>query len=227
MITTTGIPMTEARPLLALAAFFSPSLPTGGFAYSAGMETAVAAGAVADAADLRAWLETLLAHGALRNDAILFAASWRAARDRDALHEIAELAGALCGSLERHGEAVNQGRAFRDAVRHWLPDAGLPDGETPLAVMAGAACALAGISLETALPVFIQSQLSNQLQAAIRLSVAGQQGATALLAALAGAVERLAAFAASSTLDDLGGAALLAEIAVLNHETLGTRLFLS
>lgn len=223
----TGTRMNETRPLLALAAFFSPSLPTGGFAYSSGLETAAATGEVANAVDLRSWLETQLSRGWLRNDAILFAAAWRSARDPHSLIEVAELAVALCGSMERHGEAVNQGSAFRDAVRHWLADAALPDGEIPLAVIAGAACALVGITLETALPVFVQSQVSNQLQAAIRLSLTGQQGATSLLAGLSGQVDRLAGLAATSTLDDLGSAAVLAEIAVLNHETLGTRLFLS
>jgi urease accessory protein len=219
--------MTDARPLLALAAFFSPSFPTGAFAYSSGLETAAATGAAADTQTMREWLETQLSHGAFRNDAILFAAAWRTAADGTRLAEIGELAAALCGSLERHGEAMNQGRAFLAAAGAWLAKAALPKGDLPIAVAAGACCAGAGIALEAALPVFIQGQVSNQLQAAIRLSLTGQNGAAGLLADLSGAVEGLALFAASSSLDDLGSAALLAEIAVLNHETLGTRLFLS
>jgi hypothetical protein len=48
--------MTDARPMLALAAFFSPSFPTGGFAYSGGLETAVAQSGVATTEALEQWL---------------------------------------------------------------------------------------------------------------------------------------------------------------------------
>jgi urease accessory protein len=222
-----GIRMSEARALLALAAFFSPSFPTGGFAYSSGLETAVAEGSVRTTEDLRCWLEVQLAHGALRNDAILLSAAWCAAGDPDELAGIADLAEALCSCRERHEEAMSQGRAFGEAAKAWLGDAAARPSHMPLAVAAGAACAAAGIPLQAALPVFIQGQASNQLQAAIRLSVTGQQGASALLAGLAPEIERLAAFAAGASPDNLGNAALLADIASMNHETLGTRLFLS
>jgi urease accessory protein len=227
IIIMTGIRMGDVTALLALAAFFSPSFPTGGFAYSSALETAVTQGSVKHAGDLRDWLDVQLAHGALRNDAILFAAAWRAAGDIAALRSVGELAEALCGSRERHDEAMNQGRAFREAVRHWLDEPAMPVPDLPLAVIAGAACAIKEIPLAEALPVFVQAQVSNLLQAAIRLSITGQQGATALLAELAPAIAALAFEAVGSTLDDLGSAALLADIAAINHETLGTRLFLS
>lgn len=210
-----------------MAAFFSPSFPTGGFAYSSGLETAVAEGSVKDTDGLRDWLEVQLAHGALRNDAIIFAAGHANADDHGRLQATAELAEALCASRERHGEAMNQGRAFKQATGHWLGADRLPQEDMPFAVVAGAACAKMGIALEEGLPVFVQAQVSNQLQAAIRLSVTGQLGASALLAALAPDIARLAGEAAGSTLDGLGNAALLADIAAMNHETLGTRLFLS
>ena len=80
---------------------------------------------------------------------------------------------------------------------------------------------------ETALAAYLHAWVSNQLQAAIRLSVTGQQGAARILAALEAEIAGAARRAATSTLDDLGTIAFAAEIASLNHETLQPRLFLS
>jgi urease accessory protein len=227
-IRPTGIRMSDTRALMALAAFFSPSFPTGGFAYSAGLETAVAQEAVRNAGGLRAWLETSLRHGAMRTDAILFREAMGCAGDAAATNELASLAQALCGSAERLAETTDQGAAFAKAAAPWLGDfLATPPTPTPYPVVAGRACALAKIDVADALALFVQSMVSNQLQAAIRLSLTGQLGAAALLAELGSLIAALATEAEISTLDDLGSAALLADIAMLNHETLSTRLFLT
>jgi urease accessory protein len=220
---TTGIPMSEMRPLMALAAFFSPSFPTGGFAYSAGLETAVAQGTLRGGDDLRGWLETALRHGYMRTDAILFGEAMRRC-NAAAIAELAQLAQALCGSAERHAETMDQGAAFAKAASPWLGET-LP--AAPYPVVAGLACALARIEAGDALALFAQSMVSNQLQAAIRLSLTGQLGAAALLAELGPLIAGLAQHAQHAGLDDLGSGGLLGEIAMLNHETLSTRLFLS
>ena len=46
----------ESRALLRLMAWLSPGFPTGAYAYSHGLEWAVAAGDVADPETLLAWL---------------------------------------------------------------------------------------------------------------------------------------------------------------------------
>jgi urease accessory protein len=218
--------MTDAHPMLALAAFFSPSFPTGGFAYSGGLETAVARSGVATTEALETWLRTLIANGAIHNDGVLFAEAWRRASTGGDISALAELATALCASMERQAETTNQGAAFLRASRPWTGEA-LECGELPYPVAAGLACAHAGVGLAPGLQFFLQSLVSNQLQAAIRLSVTGQDGAGRLLAGLAPAVAAEAAAAADSTLADLGTGAFLADIASLAHETLETRLFLS
>lgn len=77
------------------------------------------------------------------------------------------------------------------------------------------------------LTLALQTLLSNQLQAAIRLSLIGQTGAARLLAALEPVVLATAARAETSKLDDLGGSAFLADIMSARHETLEPRIFLS
>ncbi len=103
----------------------------------------------------------------------------------------------------------------------------MPPRGAPLCVAVGTACGLQAIALEDGLAAFLHAFVANQLQAAIRLSVTGQRGAAKLLAELEPAIEQTAARAASSTLDDLGSATILADIAAMNHETLEPRLFLS
>jgi len=65
------------------------------------------------------------------------------------------------------------------------------------------------------------------IQAAIRLSVIGQADAVAVLGSLQGRVLEIARRAAASSLDDLGSATMIAEAAVMRHETQYSRLFRS
>ena len=223
-----GIPrMTDQSSLLRLMSWLSPVFPTGGFAYSAGLEQAVADNLVCDEAALKGWLSALLAHGSVWNDAVLLAAAHAGSADPSSLMLVSDLAEALAGSAERHGETMRQGQSFLEAARHWFPEDAFAQRPMPLVVAIGAATGLSGINRETALAAFLHAFLSNQLQAAIRLSVTGQQGAARILAALEPGIAAMAARAARSTLDDLGSFAHGAEIASLTHETLQPRLFLS
>ena len=64
--------------LARLMTWLSPAFPVGAFSYSHGLEWAVEAGTVRDAATLGDWIEDVLRHGAGRTDAILLAEAWRA-----------------------------------------------------------------------------------------------------------------------------------------------------
>jgi urease accessory protein len=83
------------------------------------------------------------------------------------------------------------------------------------------------LSLRDTLDAFLHGFAVNQLQAAIRLSLIGQSGAARILAALATMISDAAGRASTSSLDDLGQAGILADIAAMQHETLETRLFRS
>lgn len=214
--------------LIRLMNWLSPVFPTGGFAYSGGLEQAVRDGLVSDEETLRQWLVMLIGHGTIRNDLILMARAFRDRREGASVDDVARVALALCGSAQRRMETVSQGAAFAQAVRNW-PDTHaieLP-ADAPLPVVAGAACQAGGIALDDALAGFAQAFVSNQLQAAIRLSVTGQTGAARLLAGLEPVIAKAAAQAREARLDDLGSAAFLAEVASLRHETLDGRLFRS
>lgn len=219
--------MSATTNLLRLMSWLSPVFPTGGYAYSGGLEQMVHEGAVCDAQSLNDRLTALLKDGPLWNDAVLFAAAFRSSADGETIEELAELARAMAGSLERHREAVDQGSAFLEAAANWFDAGALPASSTPLCVTVGAACGLQSLPAEEALAAFLHAWVSNQLQAAIRLSVVGQSGAARLLSELEPLIAETAARAAASTLADLGSCTILADIASMNHETLEPRIFLS
>lgn len=239
-ITTTGTATSMAEAgagtdmNLPLLIWFSPAFPVGAFAYSHGLEWAVEAGDVRDAATLQDWLSALLQHGGARNDAIVFGNAWRAAShsDRVALAAINALALALAGSRERLLETTSQGNAFVTAARAAWPcaelDAGvLPAGDIACPVAAACACAGHGIALRPALQAFTLGFVSSLVSAAVRLGPIGQTDGQRVLAALLPQVCALAAEAEDATLDDVGGCAFIADIAAMRHETQYSRLFRS
>ncbi|EJT04612.1 urease accessory protein UreF [Rhizobium sp. CCGE 510] len=218
----------ELHALLRLTAWLSPAFPIGSFAYSGGLERAVADGLVTDAASLAAWIGTLIGHGSVWNDAVLLAESHRCQDEPARLAEIASLAAALAGSRERHQETMLLGEAFLAAARAW-PDGvfdRLPDKVAyPIAV--GAVTGAHGIGPEKALAAFLHAYVSQAVSSGIRLGVAGQKDGVAVIAGLEERIAEVARRAAASSLDDLGSATMQADIASLRHETQATRLFRS
>jgi urease accessory protein len=227
IMTSTIITTTDSTSaLLRLMAWLSPAFPVGSFSYSLGLERAVHDGQVSDAATLKDWLDAVLRYGSGWNDAVLLAASWREATEERLPSEVAELAEALAGSSERHRETMLQGAAFLSAARAWphsLVEQLPVDCAYPVSV--GAVAGAHGVALQATLAAFLQAFISNQLQAAIRLSVIGQNDAVRLIASFEPEVTEIAEKAAHSTLDDLGSATFVAEIASMKHETQYSRLF--
>src|SRR5258708_22848163 len=68
-----GMKQGEAAALYRLMTWLSPAFPVGAFSYSSGIEWAVEAGDIVDAASLRDWLASMLAGGAgVLGSAVLF-----------------------------------------------------------------------------------------------------------------------------------------------------------
>ena len=220
---------------LPLLLWLSPAFPIGAFAYSHGLEWAVEAGDIHDAASLGAWLRDLAVFGAPRNDAILFACAFRAARDADwqALAEVNDLAVALAGSAERRLESSGQGAAFLAAMRSAWDCAGLArlparEGD-PVAYCCAVALAAAGhgLDLGASCEAFVASLFANLISAAVRLGAIGQTDGQRAMAALLPELRALARMANGASLGDLGGCAFRSDIAAMKHETQYSRLFRS
>jgi urease accessory protein len=215
----------------ALFAWFSPAFPTGGFAYSHGLETAVAEGRIISESALAAWLEDILEYGAGWSDAVLLSLAHQcaAASDDEALIRAADLAAALAISRERSAETMGQGEAFILSVRAGWPDvipAALPD-RVAHPVAAGAAGGGIGAEPSTVIIAYLTAFAANLIAAGVRLSLCGQSGGVRILSRLGPLIADLATRAQGAGEDDLGGCALAADIGGMRHETLYTRLFLT
>ncbi len=220
--------MTETAALQKLLTWLSPAFPVGAFAWSAGLETAIASGTVHDRATTQAWIEGVLHHGSLRTDAILLAHAHRAADDPAALRDLADLCLALTPARERHEETTITGSAFAAAAKAWPTPvlANLPD-PCPYPIAVGAIAAGHAIALDAALLAWLTSAIHSQVSVAVRLVPIGQSDGLAIMAALEPAVASMAALCQHAALDDIGGVAYAADIAQMAHETLTTRIFRS
>ncbi|WP_244641582.1 urease accessory protein UreF [Tianweitania populi] len=235
MITATIMPipstittMTDGLALQRLLIWASPAFPVGTFAYSGGLETAIAEGAVRDAEAMRDWLEGNLQSGAGRNDAILAALACRAHDDAARLSDLADLCLALTPARQRHEELLVTGHAFIQAAKAWsdpvherLPAA------CPYPIAFGAIAGAASINAVNAALAFLTAYAQAQVSVAVRLIPIGQTSGLAILAALEPLIADLAKTLADADENDLGAIAYATDIAAMNHETLTTRIFRS
>jgi urease accessory protein len=230
-----GMTEREAAALYRLMTWLSPAFPVGGFSYSSGIEWAVEAGDIADAASLRDWLGAMLADGSGFCDGVFLAQAHRAveAGDDAALRDVAELAAAFVSSRERQLETSAQGRAFMEIARAAWSCAALERtvaqcaGTIVYPVAVGLVGAAHHIPLPQTLHGYLHALLSNWISAASRLIPLGQTDSQRVLAALEPVVAATAKRALAATLDDLGSATFRADLASLRHETQYTRLFRS
>jgi urease accessory protein len=225
----------DEAALFRLMTWLSPAYPVGAFSYSSGIEWAVEAGDITDAASFLAWLAAMVTEGSGWSDSVFFSAAHRAltAADDGALIETAELAAALASNRERYLETTTLGGAFIEVTRVAWPCEALNRlqaawrGPVAYPVAVGAACAGHGIPLRPALNAFATALVSNWISAGLRLIPLGHTDGQRLLNALAPIVAAVARQAAGARLEDVGSTAFRADIAGAKHETQYTRLFRS
>jgi urease accessory protein len=203
--------------LLTLIQWLSPAFPTGGFAYSHGLE-AVMAGGERSAPGIGRWVEGVLRHGSGQADAVLLACTLRG-EEAGALDALAR---ALAGTKERLAETLDQGAAFartvaaltgRDAVPRCLPVA-VGEGARPLA-----------LPPVEVIAVYLHAFAANLVACATRFAPLGQTEGQALLAGLHPLIGEIAAWAAGAGVEEIGTAALAAELAAMQHEAMDVRIF--
>lgn len=223
--------MSDLAANLRLLAWLSPAFPTGGFAYSHGLEWAVDSGDITDEPTLFAWIAALLRHGSGRTDQILLRHAHRAQGDLETLAKLAELALATTPSRERRAESIGQGNAFAAATRPWnatlLQDLAARIGDIPYPIAVGALSGIAGITEDFAASGFLQAFAANLISAAVRLVPLGQTTGLSVLARLEPVLLETSTETRTATLDDLGSACFRADIASMRHETQYSRMFRS
>ena len=214
--TATGILMADTG-LLTLTQWLSPAFPVGSFAFSHGLEQAIADGDVVDAAGLQAWLTDVLTLGAGRADAILLCAALRGEDEGD----LSALAEALAPSRERWQETRDQGAAFAAAVTA----TGQPVDPMPFPVAVGVAARALTLEPAQVAQLYLHAFASNLVSAAVRFVPLGQSEGQGVLSALHSVIAEVAEDATSSTTDDITSAVPRADLAAMRHETLEVRIF--
>jgi len=224
--------------LLRLQSWLSPAFPAGSYSYSHGLEWAVEARDICDRRSLVDWLEADLRYGSGRNEAIFFKEAWLHAtkNDQEGLVEISELAAAFRGTSEFALESSQPAAACLAIFKKVWPDRTLdPLAEIlrerqislAVAVVLGVRLADEGVPFSVALPAFLQSYIANLITAGVRLIPLGQTDGQLAVAELEHVIEAASGQAAASTIDDLGSAAFMVDLASMSHETQYTRLFRS
>jgi urease accessory protein len=230
-----GMTDDEAATLYRLMTWLSPAFPVGAFSYSSGIEWAVEAGDITDAASLRDWLAAMLGEGSGFCDAVFLAQAHRvaSAQDEAGLREIAELAAAFVPSRERQLETSTQGRAFIEIARSAWAGAGLDrmisacGGPVVYPIAVGLVSAAHAIPVAPTMHAFLHAVVSNWISAGSRLVPLGQTDSQRVLAQLEQEVAATVKRALAAQFDDLGSATFRADLASLRHETQYTRLFRS
>jgi urease accessory protein len=213
---------------LRLLQLASPSLPVGAYSYSQGLEAAVEAGVVTDAATAEAWIGDVLELSVASMEApvlLRLIAAWRAG-DLEAVRHWNEEFLASRETAELRAETLQMGFSLANLLR----DLGVGDmameGPAYPAVYAHAIARWDVDPLE-ALSAYLFSWLENQVLAALKCAPLGQTGGQRMLLALAdripAAVERAATLGDADLCNFAPGLA----IASARHETQYSRLFRS
>ena len=199
--------------LLRLVQWLSPAFPLSGYAYSHGLEAAMAKGRVRDAGGVEGWVRTVLRHGTGRLDA------WavRSAMACDDPEALTATIRARAGSAERWMETRDQGRAFCD-VTTGMGEAPLADLPLPVALGLRAR----GMDPATVARLYLQALACQIVAAAARFLPLGQTEAQTILARLHPDIEAIAAHVDPTP---PGSFAFLAELDAMAHETLQPRIF--
>lgn len=220
--------MTVELRLLRLLQLVSPALPIGAYAYSDGLETAIARGWVTDAASAQAWIDGRLRHCLPWTDLAVLA-RLRAADDRGLASWAARLR-----AMRDSDEARAADRAMGRALARLLFDLGIEAAErwrthdhASLAVGYALAGAAWDLDEPTLLAGYAWAWCEAQVAVAVKLVPLGQTAGQRSLAALAGEVPAVVELARTVEDDQLGASAPGAGLAAAWHESDEVRLFRS
>jgi urease accessory protein len=200
----------------------SPALPVGAYSYSGGLESAVDAGLVHDAASAQRWIGDVLEFSLARMEApvlLRMMAPGRAA-EWNALFLASREAAELRAETVQMGYSLN--RLLED-----LGVGAVPLEEPSFPAAFAHAAVHWGIEPEAALQAYLWSWLENQVMAAVKAVPLGQTDGQRILLALGERLPSLAREAKAMQDEDLGNFAPGLALLSSRHETQYSRLFRS
>lgn len=217
--------------------FVDSFFPSGGFAYSSGLEAAVQGGAVRNADDLSKYVEDLLRHGMGRREAVAVALAHEAvskgmlriALDADRALDAMKTCRESRQASRQMGRQVVRIAAEQTGGSPLLQDflAAVEAERTPshLAVSLGLTLASSGWRREDAVAAYLYQSATGVMSAALKLLPIGQREGQRLLA---GWMPVIAELSRQTQLDmTLTSWSPVQEIYAMRHSRLESRLFRS
>ena len=221
---------TTDTALLRLLQLSSAALPVGGYAFSQGMESAVEAGWLPDAASAREWLELQLRQSQARVDLPLLARAHAAAKRGDGtqLAYWNDYTLACRETAELRLADVAMGEALVRLLKHLeVPTAALPETDVTFVAAFAAASSHFGLDERLALHGYSWSWLESQVAAATKLVPLGQSAAQTLLGELLDVLPETLDIALDLPDEHIGASLPGLALASCWHESQYSRLFRS
>ncbi len=215
--------MTTNTSLVRLMQLASPTLPVGAYSYSQGLEAAIDAGIVIDAASAGQWIGDVMEFSIARMEAPML---FRIINDPGDVETLNALFLASRETAELRAETVQMGYS----LNRLLPSLGIEPlvFEEPSFPAAFAATVSAWqINPQEALQAYLWSWLENQVMAAVKAVPLGQTDGQRMLLALASRIPGIVGQAMSLRDEDIGSFAPGFAILSSKHETQYSRLFRS
>jgi urease accessory protein len=216
---------------LRLLQLASPSLPVGAYSYSQGLEAAIEAKIVHDAASATQWIGDVLALSLGGFEAPVFlrlAAAWKCA-DAPSVHKWNATFIATRETSELRAETLQMGYSMRRLLRDLSIDTTALDGMDELAYPTTFTFAVTQWDVDPgeALQASLFAWVENQVLAAIKAVPLGQTDGQRMLLALGERIPAIAAAAARCEDADMGNFAPGLAILSAHHETQYSRIFRS
>jgi urease accessory protein len=217
-VTTITAMATSIDPrLLQLA---SPALPVGAYSYSGGLEAAVEAGIVKDAASAQQWIDDVLEFSLGRMEAPILLRMMKGKGNWNEVFLASRETSELRAETLQMGFSLNKLLPELGVERVDLEEVSFP------AAFAHAAAAW-GIAPKDALVAYLWSWVENQVMAAIKAVPLGQTDGQRMLLFLGARIEETVGQASAISDQDLGNFAPGLAVLSSRHETQYSRLFRS
>ena len=208
--------MSLAR-LLQLA---SPTLPVGAYSYSGGLEAAIEAGAVKDAASAERWIGDVLEFSVARMEAPMLLRMMGNQKDWNEVFLASRETAELRAETVQMGYSLN--RLFKD-----LGLGEVPVEEPSFPAAFAYAAAQWRIEPEAALQAYLWAWIENQVMAALKAVPLGQTDGQRMMLSLGNRIEPLVEKAQAMKDEDIGNFAPGLALLSSRHETQYSRLFRS
>jgi urease accessory protein len=217
--------------------FVDSFFPSGGYAYSSGLEAAVQGGAVKDSAQFARYVEDLLLGGISRREAVAVTGAHKASmtgKSQPALTIDAELDAMKMGCESRMASRQMGRQMIRVAAEQFDDDAALlqfhaqiEEGHTPghLPVCVGLTLAACGWTCQDTVVAYLYHTAVGLVSAAMKLLPIGQREGQRLLAQWSPLLDQLSRNATS--MSAMVSWSPVQDIYAMRHATLESRLFRS